>query len=217
MRKLNMLLAAALLSGGAALVPAESAFAQNPVAEAGRAVIEAQYRDPYVRGRLFAQPAEVEAGERVTLSARGLRPGMRLRLVAGRNPARLALIRTVRADAAGRLYLRVRVPEWARPGRNLFFALQTEGGRIVAQARPVRVVDSGRDEADERITVTGELLAPTATCPRLAGDDGRIYALAGSLRQFDTGDRVRVTGELAEVSVCNQRRTIAVERIRSAE
>jgi len=79
------------------------------------------------------------------------------------------------------------------------------------------VVDSGRDEADERITVTGELLAPTATCPRLAGDDGRIYALAGSLRQFDTGDRVRVTGELAEVSICNQRRTISVERIRSAE
>jgi hypothetical protein len=209
MMKLNMLLAAALLSSGAAMMPEQSAFAQSAV--------EAQYRDPYARGRLSVQPAEVEAGDRVTLQARGLRPGMRLRLVAGRNPARLALIRTVRADAAGRLYLRVRVPEWARPGRPLFFALETQGGRIVAQARPVRVVDRDRDESDERITVTGELLAPSATCPRLAGDDGRIYALAGSLRDFDTGDRVRVTGELAEVSICNQRRTIAVERIRSAE
>jgi hypothetical protein len=209
MMKLNMLLAAALLSSGAAIMPEQSAFAQSAV--------EAQYRDPYARGRLSVQPAEVEAGDRVTLQARGLRPGMRLRLVAGRNPARLALIRTVRADAAGRLYLRVRVPEWARPGRPLFFALETPGGRIVAQARPVRVVDRDRDESDERITVTGELLAPSATCPRLAGDDGRIYALAGSLRDFDTGDRVRVTGELAEVSICNQRRTIAVERIRSAE
>jgi hypothetical protein len=137
--------------------------------------------------------------------------------VAGRNPARLETIRTVRTDAAGRLYLRVRVPEWARPGRNLFFALQTEGGRIVALARPIRVVDRGKNEAGDRITVTGELLSPSATCPRLAGDDGRIYALAGSLRQFETGERVRVTGELAEVSICNQRRTIAVERIRSAE
>lgn len=209
MMKLNMLLAAALLSSGAAMMPEQSAFAQSAV--------EAQYRDPYARGRLSVQPAEVEAGDRVTLQARGLRPGMRLRLVAGRNPARLALIRTVRADAAGRLYLRVRVPEWARPGRPLFFALETQGGRIVAQARPVRVVDRDRDESDERITVTGELLAPSATCPRLAGDDGRIYALAGSLRDFDTGDRVRVTGELAEVSICNQRRTIAVERIRGAE
>jgi hypothetical protein len=217
MRKLNMLLAAALLGGGAALVPAESAFAHSPVTEAAGAVIQAQYRDPYARGRLFVQPAEVEVGERVTLSARGLRPGMRLRLLAGRNPARLALIRTVRADAAGRLYLRVRAPEWARPGRNLFFALETEGGRIVAQSRPVRVVESDRGDADERITVTGELLAPSATCPRLAGDDGRVYALAGSLRQFDTGDRVRVTGELADVSICNQRRTIEVERIRSVE
>ncbi len=217
MRKLNMLLAAALLSGGAAMIPAGSAFAQSPGTETGRGVIEVQYRDPYARGRLFAQPAEVETGERVTLSARGLRPGVRLRLLAGRNPARLSLIRTVRADAAGRLFLRVSVPKFARPGRNLFFALETQGGRIVAQARPIRVVDRDENDADDRISVTGELLAPSATCPRLAGDDGRIYALAGSLRDFDTGDRVRVTGELAEVSICNQRRTIAVERIRSAE
>lgn len=96
-------------------------------------------------------------------------------------------------------------------------ALETRGGRIVAQARPIRVLDRDDEDRDDRITVTGELLAPSATCPRLAGDDGRIYALAGSLRQFETGDRVRVSGELAEVSICNQRRTIAVERIRSAE
>lgn len=110
----------------------------------------------------------------------------------------------------------VRVPDWARPGRNLFFALETPGGRTVALSRPIRIVEA-EDEGDERITVTGELLAPSATCPRLAGDDGRVYALAGSLRNFDTGDRVRVTGEIADVSICNQRRTIEVERIRSGE
>jgi hypothetical protein len=78
------------------------------------------------------------------------------------------------------------------------------------------VVENGGD-VEDAITMTGELLSPSATSPRLAGDDGRIHALAGSLRQFDIDDRVRVTGELAEVSIRDRRRTIAVERIRSAE
>jgi hypothetical protein len=207
-----MLLAAALLGGSAAFLPAGSAAAQSPGVEG----IEVQYREREERGRLFVSPVEAEIGERVTLSARGLRARTVYNLVAGRNPSRFSIVRSVRTDAAGRLYLRIRVPDWARPGRNLFFALETPGGRVVAQARPVRVVDFG-DEGDDRITVTGELLAPSATCPRLEGDDGRIYALAGSLRDFETGDRVRVTGELAEVSICNQRRTIEVERIRSAD
>lgn len=215
MKKLKLLFAVALLSGSAALLPADAAQAQSPDGDAGRGVILAQH-DVYARGRLFVRPGEAKIGDRVTLIGRDLRPGMRLYLVAGRNPARLSRLQSLRADAAGRIYLRVRVPEWARPGRNLFFALQTPGGRIVAQARPLRVLDID-DDADQSITVTGELLSPSATCPRLAGDDGRVYALAGSLGQFETGDRVRVTGELAEVSICNQRRTIEVERIRSAE
>jgi hypothetical protein len=191
-------------------------MAQGPVTEAGRGVIEMQYRDNHANARLFVSPGEAEAGERVSITARGLRPGLRYVLVAGRTPSRLTVIRSVRANAAGRLDVRAAVPDWARPGRNLFFALQTQGGRLVALSRPLRVVEGGGDDEDI-VTVTGELLSPSATCPRLAGDDGRIYALAGSLRQFDPGDRVRVTGELAEVSICNQRRTISVERIRSAE
>lgn len=216
MVKMKMLLAAALIGGSAGLIPPETVQAQSLGTDLGRGVIQVQYGDPYARGRLFVRPSEAEIGQRVTLIGRGLRPGMRLVVVAGRNPARLSRIQTVRADASGGIYLRVAAPQWARPGRPLFFALQTSGGRIVAQARPIRVVDV-EDEASERITVTGELLSPSATCPRLAGDDGRIYALAGDLRQFETGDRVRVIGELADVSICSQRRTIEVERIRSAE
>lgn len=216
MRKLNMLLAAAFLGSSAALLPAQAAPAEKLADRVGTA-IEIQYGDAYARGRLFVSPREAEPGERVTISGRGLPPGVRLQLVSGRTPSRLTLIQTVRVDASGRVYVRARVPEWARPGRNLFFALQTRGGRLVALARPVQVVESQDEDRDETITVTGELLNPSATCPRLAGDDGRIYALAGSLRQFETGDRVRVTGELAEVSICNQRRTIKIERIRGAE
>ena len=216
MRKLNMLLAAAFLGGSAVLMPVAAA-PQGLEVQVG-AAIEAQYGDADVRGRMSVSPREAEAGERVTVSGRGLPPGLRLQLVAGRTPSRLMVIQSVRVDAYGRISVRAPVPEWALPGRNLFFALQTRGGRLVALARPVRVIESDEyDGEDEQITVTGDLLNPYATCPRLAGDDGRVYALAGSLRQFEAGDRVRVTGELAEVSICNQRRTIVVERIRSAD
>lgn len=213
MNKLNMLIAATIVSSSAALVPVGSALADTVRVE----VHTSGYSDVYRRGRLSVRPSVADVDTRLTLSARGLRPLSRLVLVAGRSPSRLQTIRSVRTDANGRLFVRMSVPAWAQPGRNLFFALQTSGGRIVAQAQPIQIVDDEEDEEDNSITVTGELLDPSATCPRLAGDDGRIYALAGSLRQFETGDRVQVTGEPTEVSICQQRRTITVERIRDAQ
>lgn len=216
MTRLKMLLAATLISGSATLLTVASPLAAQVGVAVGDGAVEVQYGERDQRGKMFVRPDVLEQGDRVRISARDLRPFARLVLSAGRNPARLDTVRAVQADANGRLFINVRLPDWARPGRNLFFALETRGGRTVALSRPIRVVDS-EDEGDDRITVTGELLEPTATCPRLAGDDGRIYALAGSLRDFDSGDRVRVTGEMAETSICNQRRTIDVERIRSAE
>lgn len=216
MTKLKMLLAATLISGSAALLPVAPAQAAQVGVAVGDGAIAVQYGERYQRGRMYVRPGVAEPGDRVSIAARDLRPFARLVLTAGRNPAQLDTVRRVRADANGRLFVSVRIPDWARPGRNLFFALETAGGRTVALSRPIRVVDS-EDQGDDQITVTGELLEPSATCPRLAGDDGRIYALAGSLRDFDTGDRVRVTGEIADTSICNQRRTIDVERIRSAE
>lgn len=212
MNKSKMLIAATLFSSSAALFPAGSALAHSPSVE----VQVGGYSDVYRRGRLSVRPTVVDVDTRLTLAARDLRPLSRLVLVAGRSPARLQTVRIVRTDANGRLLVRINVPDWARPGRNLFFALQTPGGRIVAQAPPIRIMDDEEDDEDNSVTITGELLDPSATCPRLAGDDGRIYALAGSLRQFETGDRVQVTGELTEVSVCQQRRTVTIVRIRDA-
>lgn len=218
MKTFKMLLAAALIGGSAALGSAAPAQADRLGVTLGDGVVSVQYRDYRGRGQLTVRPRNVEAGDRVTLIGRDLPPGARLTLAVGRNPSRLERLRTVRSDLNGRVFATVTVPEWVRPGRNLFFALQVPGGgRTLALSRPVQVVDRGDDDRDEQITVTGVLLDPTATCPRLAGDDGRIYALAGNIRQFDTGDRVRVTGELADTSICNQRRTIDIDRIREAE
>lgn len=168
------------------------------------------------RPRLYVEPAQARIGARVQLSARGLRPGTRITVMGGRNPGHLRPMGTLRVNERGRIYSRVRMPEWAIPGRNFFFALQSSHGRIIAQSRPIRVSGGGMED-NERLSITGELLRANATCPRLAGDNGRVYTLAGDLDDFEPGDRVRVSGEVAEVSNCQQGTTIVVDRIRDAE
>ena len=64
------------------------------------------------------------------------------------------------------------------------------------------------------VTITGTLTDEGVECRALRGDDGRLYTLTGDLSGFSTGDRVRVRGEVAEVSFCQQGTTIEVRRIR---
>jgi LysM repeat protein len=66
------------------------------------------------------------------------------------------------------------------------------------------------------LDITGTLTWEGVTCPAMRGDDGRLYTLAGDIRGFEPGDRVRVQGQRAQVSVCMQGTTLEVERIRAA-
>jgi hypothetical protein len=76
-------------------------------------------------------------------------------------------------------------------------------------------VTTPSDDQPERgtITVTGALTSEGVECQALRGDDGQLYTLAGDLHGFRTGDRVRVTGRVAEVSTCMQGTTIAITTI----
>jgi hypothetical protein len=48
----------------------------------------------------------------------------------------------------------------------------------------------------------------------MRGDDGKLYTLAGDLpRRLRPGDRVRVVGQIADISYCQQGTTINVEQI----
>ncbi|HEV7515044.1 MAG TPA: DUF5818 domain-containing protein, partial [Thermoanaerobaculia bacterium] len=68
----------------------------------------------------------------------------------------------------------------------------------------------GKGEISLRGTLTGE----GVECQALRGSDGQLYTLTGHLQGFNVGDRVHVVGSLAEVSTCQQGRTIAVEQIK---
>jgi hypothetical protein len=64
--------------------------------------------------------------------------------------------------------------------------------------------------------MTGTMTGQGVECPVMRGDDGRLYSLAGNTGPFGPGDRVRVRGEIAQMSFCMQGTTISVRSIRPA-
>src|SRR5262245_61803025 len=67
------------------------------------------------------------------------------------------------------------------------------------------------------MTVTGRLTNEGVECRAMRGDDGKLYTLTGNLKGFRTGDRVRVTGSIAKVSICMQGTTLVVKKIERAK
>lgn len=66
------------------------------------------------------------------------------------------------------------------------------------------------------INVRGTLTDEGVECQALRGDDGELYTLTGDLSGFEEGDRVRVRGTIAEVSICQQGTTLQILNIRPA-
>ena len=64
------------------------------------------------------------------------------------------------------------------------------------------------------INVRGTLTDEGVECQALRGDDGELYTLTGDLSGFENGDRVKVRGTVAEVSICQQGTTIEVQSIK---
>lgn len=70
--------------------------------------------------------------------------------------------------------------------------------------------------APRTIDLTGTITREGVTCTALRGDDGRLYTLTGQTGGFQPGDRVRITGETAEMSFCQQGTTVNLGTIRAA-
>jgi LysM repeat protein len=170
---------------------------------------------PVQRARISLNPAAGPPNSEVEVRARGFRPYARLRLLVGRTPYDMRAVDRVRADARGRAVTVAELPEWARPGRNVHFGLQTLDASTRVVGAPFRVI--GRPSPSERLTVTGTLVGSGVECPLLRADNGRLYSLAGDTAGFRRGDRVYIEGRLAQVSICQQGATIEVRRIAQAE
>jgi hypothetical protein len=63
------------------------------------------------------------------------------------------------------------------------------------------------------IDIQGVLTDEGVECQAMRGDDGKLYTLTGELQGFSAGDRVRVVGQIAEISFCMQGTTLQIRRI----
>ena len=86
------------------------------------------------------------------------------------------------------------------------------GGTVPAYGdQPVESVYPAPDNAR---SITGTYVAGGAECQLLRGDDGKEYSLTGAaVGNAANGDRVRVTGTVAEMSFCMQGTTLNVVRV----
>lgn len=62
----------------------------------------------------------------------------------------------------------------------------------------------------------GTLTDEGVECQALRDHSGRLYTLTGDIEGFSEGETVRVEGTIAEVSFCQQGKTIGVEFIDGA-
>jgi len=168
------------------------------------------------RARITIDPPRGGPGTEIRVRAAGFRPYGSVRVLAGRSAYNLKPYGRARADDRGRVRTRVEVPEWVRPGRTYFVAVESVNRRIRAVSEPFRVTRRIEDDRDERIDVTGTL-RDGPECPILRSDDGDVYSLVGDLQDFDAGDHVRIVGRTVEVSICQRGTTIEVRRIADAE
>ncbi|HWM91335.1 MAG TPA: DUF5818 domain-containing protein [Thermoanaerobaculia bacterium] len=82
----------------------------------------------------------------------------------------------------------------------------------------VAKIQEDKSQGNDQIKVTGVLTDEGAECPALRGDDGQLYTLTPrDLQGFEVGDRVTVTGTVAERNFCQQGTTIEVRKIKAAK
>lgn len=89
-------------------------------------------------------------------------------------------------------------------------ALRCAGAAIFIAVAATSASADTNEPMSEPLTIEGVLTDEGVTCPALRGDDGELYTLAGDIGELQPGQRVRVTGEVAEMSMCMQGTTIAL-------
>lgn len=77
-----------------------------------------------------------------------------------------------------------------------------------------RVQDAG--VRGNLLIIEGILTSEGMECQALRSDNGKLYTLNGHLKEFKVGDRVQVTGEVADLSTCQQGITINVYQVKRA-
>lgn len=81
-------------------------------------------------------------------------------------------------------------------------------------ATPPTPAPPAAENAESGMIITGTVTDEGVECPAVRTADGRLYTVATADREkLRPGTRVRITGEIAQISTCQQGTTISAERI----
>jgi hypothetical protein len=183
--------------------PADAAPETRPDETAGAVA------GPPARPQLSLAPAGGPAGTEVTISFGGL--AMREPLEVGfGDMGEHVVLGPTDADVEGSLSTTVTVPADAAARPHFFFLANRETGQIVATPTVFLVTP-----ADGSVTLSGRMSDQGVECAAMRGDAGELYTLTGSDDWPEAGTQVTVEGRIAEMSICQQGLTIAVESIKA--
>ncbi|WP_306118473.1 MULTISPECIES: LysM peptidoglycan-binding domain-containing protein [unclassified Roseitalea] len=148
------------------------------------------------------RPRSGPAGSIVTVRARNLRPRDFVTIGVGRQASEWRAIRSVRVAADGEVAAEVRVPQWARPGADLIFVVDTDRGFTYKSG--VFNVTARQDDRDrDGIALEGRV-RQGVECYTLRTPDGDLWSIVSDDIPFTAGEYVEVRGNRVDVSICQQ-------------
>jgi hypothetical protein len=85
---------------------------------------------------------------------------------------------------------------------------------VACTATPPAPAPPAAENAESGVIITGTVTDEGVECPAVRTADGKLYTIATSERdKLKPGVRVRITGEIATMSICQQGTTISAEKI----
>ncbi|MGJ3230425.1 MAG: DUF5818 domain-containing protein [Oceanicaulis sp.] len=149
-------------------------------------------------------PLEGGPETEVTIEAYNLRPNSWVTVGAGVYESEWSRVREARTDSNGDLSVSLETPDWADPGDDLIFVVDTDWG-VTLRSDVFDVVDpdTGRDSQDRVYAFEGRV-REGAECYTLEAEDGNEYALVSGDVRFTAGEYVRVEGRRADASFCQE-------------
>ena len=165
---------------------------------------------PPAERAIDVSPAHAPAKGTILIKSTGLPPHSTIGIGFGPPNAQYRIIAGVQADADGTVKTEVRVPGWARQGREYVVVIESDTGAPIATSDPIVIAPEGAG-----LKVLGRFANLEGHCPVVRSAGGKLYALALPAElPFAPGTELEVTGTVAAYALCAYATTLAVEQIK---
>lgn len=148
------------------------------------------------------QPLAGPPGTEVRVNASNLRPEDYVTIGVGRMASEWRAVDQAQVAADGEVSASVDLPDWASPGDNLIFVVDTDRG-VTLKSRAFDVVSQDTSDGDgKQVSLEGRV-RQGVECATLTTPDGDVWSLTGDM-EFTPGEYAEIRGTRSEMSFCQQ-------------